>query len=90
MFLLVFLFKKLVFFPFFRYFYLQFDDLVSARIIDVGVQVRHGEGTYLGALHIHEGIKNTSGQPNGVKIVSKNGKNSILCFGLLYVNYDLQ
>lgn len=43
----------------FRYFYLCFDNTFTARITDVGVHVRSGDGTYLGALHIHEGMKST-------------------------------
>lgn len=41
----------------FRYFYLCFDNTLTPRITDVGVHVRSGDGTYLGALHIHEGMK---------------------------------
>lgn len=44
----------------FRYFYLCFDDTLTARITDVGVHVRTGDGTYLGAIHIHEGMKSAN------------------------------
>lgn len=34
-----------------------FDETLTARITDIGVHVRSGDGTYLGAIHIHEGMK---------------------------------
>lgn len=56
----------------YRYFYLRFDDSLSARITDIGVHVRRGDGTYLGAIHIHEGFTNKPDQKlDNIKMVSK-------------------